>query len=130
MSAVAGFPVAVISGIPVISAPFEIDISNADALRAALLSAGAHGHATVVVDMTRTGFCDSMGLHVLVRGQQRAIAEGGELRLVIRAPSVLRLFRATGMDRSIPCFATLTEAVGKLPAIAIRPPQRQARAVR
>jgi anti-sigma B factor antagonist len=116
-----GFPVSLISGIPVVSAPFEIDISNADELRTALLSAGAHGHATLVVDMSGTAFCDSVGLHVLVHARQQAAAEGGELRLVLRAASLLRLFRATGMDRAIPCYATLTEALRKLPAIAIRP---------
>ena len=35
------FPVAVTGGVPVVAAPEEIDITNADALRAALLEAAA-----------------------------------------------------------------------------------------
>jgi anti-anti-sigma regulatory factor len=39
------------------------------------------GHATIVVDMTRTRFCDATALGVLVMAHKRAVAEAGELRL-------------------------------------------------
>jgi hypothetical protein len=45
----------------------EIDISNADWLRAVLREAAACGQATFVVDMTGTQFCASAGVGVLVR---------------------------------------------------------------
>ena len=48
-----------IDGIPVVTAPAEIDVSNADQLRAVLLDTATRGHATVVVDLTLTRFCDS-----------------------------------------------------------------------
>jgi hypothetical protein len=50
------FPFEVVSGVPVVTAPEEIDITNAPGLRSALLQAAAHGHRTLVVDMTRTRF--------------------------------------------------------------------------
>jgi hypothetical protein len=50
------YPFEVASGVPVVTAPEEIDITNAPALRSALLEAAAHGHGTLVVDMTRTQF--------------------------------------------------------------------------
>ena len=46
------FPVEVVQGVPVVAAPEEIDITNAEALRSALLTAAANGHGTLVVDMT------------------------------------------------------------------------------
>ena len=48
------FPVEVVGGVPVVAAPEEIDITNAEALRSALLTAAAaaDGHGTLVVDMT------------------------------------------------------------------------------
>ena len=49
------FPVEVVRGVPVVAAPEEIDITNAEALRAALLTAAANGHGTLVVDMTGPG---------------------------------------------------------------------------
>ncbi len=57
------FPVEVLGGVPVLAAPEEIDITNAAALRSALLTAAANGHGALVVDMTRTRFCDLSGLH-------------------------------------------------------------------
>lgn len=117
----AGFPVATISGLPVVSGPAEIDIANAGQLRAALLAAAAQGHATIVVDLTETSFCDTSGLQVLVLAHRRAAAEGGELRLVVRSATLLRLFSVTGVDHVIPNFTTLDQAVSELPAVAIRP---------
>jgi len=121
MSAPAGFPVATISGLPVVSGPAEIDITNAGQLRAALLAATGEGHATIVVDLSETAFCDTAGLQVLVLAHRRALAEGGELRLVVRAATLLRLFSLTGVDHVIPSFADLDQALSELPAIAIRP---------
>ena len=79
----ARFPVEVVGGVPVVAAPEEIDITNADRLRSALLQAAANGHGTFVVDMTRTRFCDTSGLHALVAAHKRARAESRELLLVI-----------------------------------------------
>ncbi len=118
MSALTGFSIETISGMPVVAAPAEIDVANTEMLRAALISAAADGYATVVVDLSQTAFCDSTGLNVLVRGHKRAAAEGGELRLVIGAASLLRIFSVTGVDRVIPIFTTLAEALGELPAAA------------
>ena len=100
MSALTGFSIETISGMPVVAAPAEIDIANTEMLRAALISAAADGYATVV------------------RGHKRAAAKGGELRLVIGAASLLRIFSVIGVDRVIPIFTTLAEALGELPAAA------------
>jgi hypothetical protein len=47
---------------------------------AILVAKRSANRATVVVDMTRTRFCDSGGLHVLLRAHQLAIAADAELR--------------------------------------------------
>lgn len=112
----AGFPVEVVRGVPVVAAPEEIDITSAGSLRAALLDAAARGHGTFVVDMSQTRFCDSSGLHALVAAHRRALAEDGEVLLVICSPAVLRIFAITGMDRVIPSFASLDEALAQAPA--------------
>jgi anti-sigma B factor antagonist len=110
------FPVEVVSGVPVVTAPEEIDITNAPELRSALLAAAAHGHGRLVADMTGTQFCDSSGLHTLLAAHKRAQAEGGELRLVISAAPVLRVFALTGIDRMIPNFTTVDEALAQTSA--------------
>ena len=111
-----------INGVPVVTAPAEIDATAADQLRTVLLHSAARGHATIVVDMTRTRFCDSAGLTVLVRAHRRAVVEGGELRLVIAAGgTVARIFAITRLDLVIPVFGSLDEALIPRPAAVIRP---------
>jgi anti-sigma B factor antagonist len=112
------FPVEVVQGVPVVAAPEEIDITNAEALRSALLTAAANGYGTLVVDMTQTQYCDSTGLHVLIAGHRRAEAEGREVLLVIRGTAVLRVFALTGMDKVIPNFTSLAEALAQTAATA------------
>jgi anti-sigma B factor antagonist len=108
-----------INGVAVVSAPAEIDILNAEQLRTTLREAGSRGQGTVVVDMTGTRFCDSEGFSVLVRAHKWALAEGGGLRLVIPASSpVFRVFRAIGLGRFIPRFASLEQALPPAPAAA------------
>ena len=107
------FPFEVVSGVPVVTAPEEIDITSAPGLRSALVEAAAYGHGTLVVDMTRTQFCDSSGLHTLLAAQKRAQAGGGELLLVISAAPTLRIFAITGIDRMIPNFTSLDQALAQ-----------------
>ena len=111
----ASFPVEVVSGVPVVTAPEEIDITNAAGLRVALLEAAAHQSRTLVVNMAQTQFCDSSGLNVLVRAHKRARADGSELLLVICAAAVLRIFAVTGIDHLIPTFPDLEQALTQTP---------------
>jgi anti-sigma B factor antagonist len=104
-------PVDVVRGVPVVTAPGEIDVTNAAALRAALLEAATRGRGAMVADMPGTHFCDSAGPNVLVRAHKRARAEGGELLLVVPATTVMRIFAITGIDRMIPNFSSLEDAL-------------------
>ena len=109
----ARFVVEVVGGVPVVTTPEEIDITNAPGLRTALLDAAAHGRGPVVVDMSRTQFCDSAGLHVLIRAHKQARAEGDDVLVVISATAVLRVFAISGLDRIMPNFSTLEEALAQ-----------------
>jgi hypothetical protein len=60
--------------------------------------------------MTRTRSCDPAGLNALVAAHNRARAAGGEL-LVVCSAAVLRVLAITGVDRVIPNFATLDDAL-------------------
>jgi len=112
----AGFSVEVIRGVPVVATPEDVDFTNAAGLRAALLESAALGSGTLVVDMTRTLFCDTAGLHALVGAHKRAQAEGGRVLLVLVGATVLRIFSITGLDGVIPHFPTLDEALAGGPA--------------
>ena len=114
------FPVQVVEGVPVVTAPEEIDLANAAGLKAALLEAARPelarelaepGRALVVVDMSRTRFCDSAGLNALVGAARQARADGGEVRLVVVGEAVARIVALTGVDRVIPVYASLEDAL-------------------
>jgi anti-sigma B factor antagonist len=111
------FTVREVDGVPVVSAPEDIDIGNAAGLRSALLRAAA-GHPVIVVDLSSTEFCDSSGLNVLVRALRRAQADGGEVRLVATTAPVLRILSVTGVDTVLPLFASVAEALAGREAAA------------
>jgi anti-sigma B factor antagonist len=117
------YPIEMVNGVPVVAAPAEIDIGNADWLDAVLLEAGDRGYGKFVVDLTRTRFCDSSCISSLVRAHNRAVAEGGELRLVVpTSATVVRVFGITGLDQVIPHFPSLDEALEPAPVTAPLPP--------
>ena len=118
----AAYPVQMADGVPVVTAPPEVDITNAGQLQAVLSDWLTRGHATVVADMTGTRFCDSAGLMELVRAHRRAVAHGGGLRLVISADTaILRVFTLIGLDRVIPRFASLEQALAQTSATGAAP---------
>src|ERR1700722_10368950 len=128
------FPVELVRGVPVVTAPEEVDITNAAGLRAALAEAAGFGaagfegagfegagfegarHPAFVVDMTRTRFCDSAGIHALVEAHKRAQAAGGRVVLATSGVAVPRIFSLTGVDRVIPSFTSVAEALRHTPA--------------
>jgi anti-anti-sigma regulatory factor len=74
-----GYRVEMVSGMRIVPAPAAIDITMSDELRRVFLDVAADGHAAVVVDMTRTRFCDLDGFSVLVGAHRRALATDGGL---------------------------------------------------
>jgi anti-anti-sigma factor len=91
------FRVEMAGDVPVAVTPGDIDITNAAAFRTALQEA-ADRRRTFVVDMSRTQFCDTAGIHALVAAHKQAESDGGEVRLV-------------GFDQVISSFTSLDQAL-------------------
>jgi len=104
-----------VDGVPVVKAAVEVDATNAKDLRSAILAAISTGTERLIVDMSDTEFCDSTGLNVLVRAHKRLEEAGGELLLVATEPTLLRIFKVTGMDTMFHLFASLDEALVAAP---------------
>jgi len=109
------FPVAWSDRAAVITVPAEIDMTIADDLREALLGVLNAGALGLVVDMTATTFCDSAGITALTRAARRAAANDATLRLVVTAPSVLRILNLVGIDRLIDIHPSVGAAQASLP---------------
>jgi anti-sigma B factor antagonist len=99
----------------VIVAAGEIDLTNAESLRDALLSALNAGAPGLIVDLTATTFLDSAGVTALVRASRRASASGAALRLAATAPAVLRVLSLVGIDQLIPVYPSVVTALDSLP---------------
>ena len=75
----------------VIALPEQIDVSNAAGVAEKLTAAVSH-EAAVIIDMSATRFCDCAGARAIVRAYKRATDSGTELRLVVTAAPVRRIF--------------------------------------
>jgi anti-sigma B factor antagonist len=93
----------------VVTMPAEIDAVNADAVHRALLTEVGHDAAVVIIDMSKTTFCDSAGVQVIINTYNRAAAAHIRLRLV--ATAVVRILSIVGVDQLIPIYPTLEEAL-------------------
>jgi stage II sporulation protein AA (anti-sigma F factor antagonist) len=105
----------------VVAAAREIDLTNAESLRDALLSALNSGALGLVVDMTATTFIDSAGVTALVRASRRAAASEATVRLAATSPAVLRVLNLVGIDQLIEVHPSVAEAVASLPAPCAEP---------
>ena len=94
-----------------VTLPEEIDLINREDAYDRLYAAFACGAPVVIADLTGTTFCDAGSLRRLVTVQNRAAAQGTQLRLVIAPGSVVsRLAGLTGLDRRILIYPNLREA--------------------
>jgi anti-anti-sigma factor len=96
----------------VVVLPAEIDVTNADEVHERLGAALTSGVDAVIADLTLTSFCDSSGVHAIMRTQERAATRDVELRLAVSpGGSVRRVLQLTGADRIMPVYATVSEAI-------------------
>jgi anti-anti-sigma factor len=91
----------------------EIDVTNSDRAYQQLAAALAPGVSTVIADLTSTSFCDSSGVHAILRAHDRAAAWGAELRLAVSpGGSVRRVLELTGAASVMPVYSNVAEAMG------------------
>jgi len=100
------------TGPVVVTLPAEIDVTNSDAVYQELIAACAPGARTVVADLTATSFCDSSGVHAVVRAHEQAAARDIALRVAVSPEgSVRRVLQLTGAVQVMPVYSTVAEAL-------------------
>jgi anti-sigma B factor antagonist len=96
----------------VVVLPAEIDVTNSDEIHQSLLAALAPDVGIVIADLTSTSFCDSSGVHAIVRAHEQAAARDIVLRLAVSPDgSVLRVLQLTGAVRVVPVHSSVQEAL-------------------
>jgi anti-sigma B factor antagonist len=99
----------------VVVLPAEIDVTNSDGVHEQLIAALASGVDTVIADMTSTSFCDSSGVHAIMRAHERATTQDITLRLAVSpGGSVRRVLQLTGAVLVMPVHSSVQEAIEAL----------------
>jgi anti-anti-sigma factor len=97
----------------VVALPEEIDLTNAAGVAEQLTLAGGR-HSVVIIDMSATRFCDCAGARAVVLAHKRAAEGGAELRLVVTAEPVRRIFGLLGADRLLDLYPSVEAAHGAM----------------
>lgn len=95
-------------GVPVLNVRGEIDVSTSPNLQEALAELISRPPRLWMVNMADVSFIDSTGLGVLVGAVRDMRAAGGDLRLVVTQPQILKLLELTGLDK---VFEIVSDAV-------------------
>ena len=77
----------------------ELDLATHRQLREAIDELLLAGKVDVVVDLDHTTFIDSTALGTLIGARRRAHSLKGSFAILCRNPELLRIFRATSLDR-------------------------------
>lgn len=93
----------------VVEGPTEFIVSNRSEVRQRVRAQLEQGHATVVVDLSRTEYVDSAGLGTLVLLNKEARALGGCLVLAGLSDHVRDLLRLVRLDEVFTIAATVAE---------------------
>ncbi len=95
----------------VVSVRGELDIATSPDLRDLLAESGGEVDSPIVIDLTDCEFIDSTGLATLLHGAGRERAGAGRVALVSSPGEVRKLLELTAIDRTIPVFEALDEAI-------------------
>lgn len=91
----------------------DLDLSNADALRAVLISQQLPGR-NVLLDLSGLDFMDSTGIQVLLEADAAARANGHSLTVGELSPAVRRVLEISGVLERLP----LADSSAGIPATA------------
>jgi anti-anti-sigma factor len=109
---IADLQVRIRDGVVVVSVIGEVDMSNANDLREAIIDATPNDALGLVLDFTSLAYIDSAGIHLLYRLGDNLRARGQTLRVVIPpGSSASDALRLAGVQRHVDVVAELEEGV-------------------
>ena len=92
----------------------EIDRSNAEQVSTALLNAVPNVAKVVVLDLGGTTYIDSSGVQLLFELASRLKRRQQALRIVVpEGANIGRLLSVVALERTVPLYATLDEALAE-----------------
>ena len=91
----------------------ELDLHSAVELRAAVGTESGVQGSRLVVDLVGATLVDSTALGIIAGAARSRTRLGGSVTVVASDPRLLRIFRLTGLDRTIPVERSLAEAIAR-----------------
>ena len=104
------FPLQLRDGFCVVVVDGEIDVAVADLMAAELAAAIEAGPPRLLVDLSQVTFMDSSALSALVGTHKKAVAVGGEVRLVGPNARLRKLLAITQLDQLFPVHDSVESA--------------------
>jgi anti-sigma B factor antagonist len=80
----------------------ELDVSTVEEVRSRIDTLVGDGWHRVVLDLRRTTFMDSSGLHLAVDVHERSAGDGFGFGIIAGPPAVHRAFTITGLNSRLP----------------------------
>ncbi len=97
-------------GATIVALAGELDLYNAEEVRAALLAACGDEPAVLVVDLAEVTFVDSTALGVLIEARSR-LADRNSFRLAAPGLETRRALEISGLDKHFSVHDTVAEAL-------------------
>jgi anti-anti-sigma factor len=90
----------------------EVDLSNVEDVRTALVDAVSHDTEHLILDLTNTEYLDSTGVRLLFELAERLQGRRQELRLVVDDETLVqRVITLTQLDQRVPLDGTVEQAI-------------------
>ena len=107
----------IVGGVRVVAVRGELDIATSPQVRDLLSNAATDQVRPLVIDLGECEFIDSTGLAALLHGAKPA--QNGQSHVAIVSPpgNVRRMLELTAIDRTIPVFETVDQAVAAVLAV-------------
>jgi anti-anti-sigma factor len=100
---------------PIVHIRGEIDLSNAEAIKAEIVNAVPRAARGLVLDLTETTYLDSTGIRLLFELAERLQSRRQRLALVVReAAFVRRVLVLTKLDDAVPMHEEIEAAMAAL----------------
>jgi anti-sigma B factor antagonist len=109
-------------GIEIFALEGEMDFHYAPVLRSLFQAKIKAQIPALVLELSKVDYIDSSGLAVIIEYYRDAAKHGGILCLASLQANLKTAFQIVGLDKSIPAFETLSEAIAALKCGAIQPP--------
>jgi anti-anti-sigma factor len=89
----------------------DLDLSGLEPMAVAVREALASRPAGLVVDLAAVGFCDTVGLRLLLSTAAKARAQGCAPALASVRPAVAEFLARVCADRALPSYADVSAAI-------------------